>query len=156
MDQAQRITVDIPRAVVAEILLDRLTQLGAPRAITRKPADLPEIGQPWQGGLYAGLTIHDNAPYALVLLSGERESVTWSDAKSWAWEINGVLPTRFDALVLWQNLKHEFKEEAYWTDAQYARDESYAWFQHFSTGYQDYYLKDGERRARAVRRLPIE
>jgi hypothetical protein len=34
--------------------------------------------------------------------------------------------------------------------------ESYAWFQTFSGGYQYYYRKHYEFRARAVRRLPLE
>jgi hypothetical protein len=58
----------------------------------------------------------------------------WQDAIKWAEKAGGELPSRFDALTLFTNLKSEFKEEWYWTSAQHASGESYAWMQHFGNG----------------------
>jgi hypothetical protein len=74
---------------------------------------------------------------------------------AWAEKQGGVLPSRVDQLVLWQNLKGEFKKEAYWSSEQNADDAAYAWYQYFSYGGQDYSGKGGEFRARAVRRVPF-
>ena len=105
-------------------------------------------------GIYAGLTLHENAPYQLILLPGDVEK-TWEDAKAWAAEQGGVLPSRVDALVLFQNLRDKFQREAYWTDAPYVDDEGSAWYQDFGNGGQDYTRKSAKLRAVAVRRIAI-
>src|SRR3990167_8895127 len=76
---------------------------------------LPAIGADFDGGLYAGLTLYDGQPHALVLLPGECEAADWKYAIGWAEEHNGTLPSRIDQLVLWQNLKGQFKEAWYWS-----------------------------------------
>lgn len=48
-----------------------------------------------------------------------------------------------------------FVDTWYWSSTQYAGHESFAWFQTFSYGDQDFGPKDYELRARAVRRLKI-
>lgn len=48
-----------------------------------------------------------------------------------------------------------FEEAAYWSSTQHASYTGYAWFQDFSNGYQGYWIKDYDFRARAVRRLAI-
>lgn len=123
---------------------------------TSNTNDLPAIGQPFGGGIYAGLSLEDNKPVALVLLPGEAEEITWNKALIWAEEQGGVLPSRIDALQLFLRLKVEFKEAVYWTADQHAGHESYAWFQDFDWGGQDGWLKGGELRARAVRRMPLK
>jgi len=115
----------------------------------------PEIGAEWLGGKFAGLSLHEGKPVALILLPGERDDITWKDALAWAEEQGGVLPSRIDQLVLLQNLKPEFKQEAYWSCEQNADDERYAWYQYFSWGPQSYCGKDNTLRARAVRRVTI-
>jgi len=132
---------------------------GAPVSRARKPAapaKVPKIGAKYQGGIYAGLTLHDNKPMALILLPGERENITWDDAVKWAAKYKGKLPSRVDQLVLRENVKAQFKDATYWSGAQYAGNDAYAWAQHFNYGTQNTYHKDDEFRARAVRRLPIE
>jgi len=116
---------------------------------------LPDIGEQWEGGIYAGLTIHDNQPMALVLLPGD-ESLKWQDAQAWAEKQGGVLPSRIDQLVLWKNVKDQFKGEWYWSGEQYAPDDDSAWCQGFDDGDQDGYRKGGTFRARSVRRLTIQ
>lgn len=116
---------------------------------------LPDIGAQWEGGIYAGLTIHDNQPMALVLLPGD-ESLNWKDAQAWAEKQGGVLPSRIDQIVLWKNVKDQFKGEWYWSGEQYAPDGVCAWYQYFYYGYQHCTHKSGNCRARAVRRLTIQ
>lgn len=129
----------------------------APILIPTAPLSLtgiPEIGQPLENGSYGGLTIHDNIPMKLVLLPGD-ESMPWNDAVKWAEKQGGVLPSRFDLLVLFKNLRKEFKGAAYWSVEQYEPGSSFAWCQNFGDGYQSYYHKGYSGRVRAVRRLPI-
>lgn len=142
-----------------QALLDAVVTWKAPMPIVIPAAPpslagLPLIGQPLEDGIYAGLTIYDNTPMKLIVLPGD-EQMGWADGLKWAEKKGGVLPSRFDLLVLFKNLKKEFKEEAYWSGEQYEPDPSYAWFQHFGYGFQLYYHKDNVNRVRAVRRLPI-
>lgn len=75
------------------------------------------------------------------------------------------MPSRLELLVAFGELKtlEAFQEDAadgfadewYWSSTQYARYESYAWFQGFTNGHQYGGRKDNELRARAVRRLKI-
>jgi hypothetical protein len=90
----------------------------------------------------------------LILLPGDEE-LNWKDAITWAEKQGGVLPSRVDALVLWQNLPGEFRKEAYWTAEQHAAYPDYAWYQGFYYGYQYYYPIYSKLRARAVRRKPL-
>ena len=87
-------------------------QAGAAPAHAVHTSALPAIGSAYGTiGLYAGLTIDDGDPYELVLLPGEFEG-NWKDALAWAEKQGGVLPSRVDALILWQNLPGEFRKEA--------------------------------------------
>jgi len=128
----------------------------APSIDTKLLEDL-RIGESWGGGVYAGLTLHDNTPMHLVLLDGEAESLTWAKAKDWAngLEDNAELPSRHDALVLWQNLRDKFQKSYYWTAAPVESAADYAWYQLFSSGFQFWVTVNGKCRARAVRRLPL-
>jgi len=125
---------------------------------TAKPAtltSLPAIGTTWNGGIYAGLSLENEKPVALVLLPGDLDDGPWDDAVSWAKKQGGVLPSRIDQLVLLQNLKSEFKPDWYWSGAPDAGDESYAWCQDFTSGTQSNDRKYTKLRARAVRRVAI-
>jgi hypothetical protein len=76
------------------------------------------------------------------------------------------LPSRLEALLLFGELRgikafdpgkpDGFAEAWYWTSTQYAGYEGYAWYQSFGYGHQYYVHKDGQLRARAVRRLNLE
>jgi len=150
--------VALPSRIVAR-MLERIFDEPAPIAPTRiRPADLrpaPAIGAEYEGGLYAGLTLHDGRPHQLVLLPGDQDDGNWKDAIAWAEKQGGTLPSRIDQLVLWQNLKAQFQAAAYRSCEQHASNESYAWCQNFTTGYQYYGDKGYELRARAVRRFPL-
>jgi len=102
-----------------------------------------------------GVSIHDNKPVWLVLLPGELEAGTWQEAQEWAKKQDGELPTRIDQLVLFKNLKSEFKEACYWSGEQRADGSAHAWGQGFDNGYQYGWHEGFKFRARAVRRVPI-
>lgn len=149
---SQEVTVCLPLGVVL-----RITEQ-APQAATAAPiafANLPSIGAEYEGGIFAGLSIENEQPVALVLLPGD-ESLTWSDAVAWAEKQGGALPSRIDQLVLFKNLKGEFQEAWYWSGEQFAGNSGYAWGQDFGYGLQGITRKGGSCRARAVRRLPIQ
>ena len=127
----------------------------------------PSIGAFWpeQGGIYAGVIGGKNgAPdHHLIHASSDFELVdlNWSDAIEAAKkEINGFndwsLPDQREARLLFINTQDSFDtDEWYWTSAQDAHNDSYAWMQVFDGGSQDYNRKSYEYRARAVRRLLI-
>ncbi len=115
---------------------------------------VPAIGANFKDGMYAGLTVFENDPHELVLLPGDFKG-PWEKAKAWAAELGGVLPSRVDALILYKNLKPEFKEEYYWTSEEYTGDADGAWVAAFSYGYQATTRKGDASRCRAVRRVAI-
>ena len=150
--------VTIPAELAAKAYLEQL--LDQSRALplafeAPRLSGLPLIGAEWNGGKFAGLTIHDNAPTGLVLLPGELEKADWTRALKWCEEQSGVAPSRFDQLVLWTNLRDEFKKEPYWSGEQHADASAYAWSQHFDYGNQDWSYKSTKLRVRAVRRVPL-
>ena len=142
----------ISDAVVAQLVRERLT---AATVHTSAPGTLPAIGEGHSGGQYAGLTISEGAPHLLVLLPGDEGDLNWEDAKRWAAKQGGALPSRIDQLVLFANLKSEFKADFYWSGEQRADEPRYAWYQNFGNGRQDYSHTNDTLRARAVRRLPL-
>ncbi|MFD1558304.1 DUF1566 domain-containing protein [Paraburkholderia silviterrae] len=111
------------------------------------------------GEEYAGLILgEDGKPsYHLILIPGDVDGKSWSDAKSWAAEQGGELPTRREQSLLFANLKSNFEARWYWSAEEYETNDAYAWYQYFFDGNQygnhkgDYYC-----RARAVRRQTIE
>ncbi|HRO61717.1 MAG TPA: DUF1566 domain-containing protein [Burkholderiaceae bacterium] len=125
----------------------------------------PALGERWQGGIYAGIVRDDEGGpdyHLIVSADDERTAVTWTDAMKWASELRAAghadwaLPNRQEARVLWANAQQRFAKEWYWLRTQSAGGESGAWCQGFDDGYQGVCRKDGELRARAVRRLPIQ
>lgn len=149
--QKNGVTIAIDDAVIVEMVLKQLA--GEPSAVVCCTSE-PKIGEPWQGGIYAGLSIENECSVRLVLLSGDTES-NWKGATAWAEQQGGVLPSRIDQLVLFKNLKAQFRGEAYWSSEPSAGDGGCAWCAYFYDGYQDVYRKANELRARAVRRLAI-
>ena len=116
----------------------------------------PELNE---GEIYIGVVSNTAGElHHVVLLPVQREDINFADAKAWAASIGGDLPTRIEHLVLYKNHRAEFDQRAYWSneeddDPEYA---GYAWFQDFSYGYQDDFLKGAALRALAVRRLVIQ
>jgi hypothetical protein len=107
------------------------------------------------GERYAGFLLDDAGlvSHHLVLLPGEAEKVTWTDACAWAAKAGGELPTRREQSLLFANLKGEFQPRWYWSGEAYEEDGSFAWDQTFDNGGQISEHKSYEGRARAVRRV---
>jgi hypothetical protein len=107
------------------------------------------------GEHYAGLVLKaDGTPgHHVVLLPGEGEDLEWEEAKAWAIEAGGELPTRQEQALLYANLKAQFQPAWYWSSEPHETNSSYAWYQLFYDGSQVNYYKDYPCRARAVRRV---
>lgn len=110
-----------------------------------------------QGERWAGILLNTNsAPsHHIILLPGEADKVTWAQAKKWAKEAGGELPTRREQSLLFANLKDQFQLDWYWSCEQHAGNADGAWLQGFGNGYQGYDRKGFHCRARAVRRIKI-
>ena len=110
------------------------------------------------GERYAGIVLAEDGEPAhhLILLPGEAEDLNWEDAKSWATEQGGELPTRQEQALLFANLKSQFKPNWHWSNQAHETNSAWAWCQAFNSGDQNYDVQDLELRARAVRRLVIE
>src|SRR3990167_4907962 len=106
---------------------------------------------------WAGIILSkDGAPnHHLILLPGEAGSVTWAQAKKWAKEAGGELPTRREQSLLFANLKEHFQSAWYWSGEQHATNADWAWMRNFGYGSQDACRKVNPCRARAVRRIKI-
>ena len=145
------IDITVPTAILEQLVRERLA---GNRVQTFTRDGLPAIGAAFHSGIYAGLTLYDEEPHALLLQPGDFKG-DWKTSLDWAEKEDGMLPSRIDALVLFKNLKGEFKEEWYWTNEQPASLSSYAWIQSFDYGDQISTRTYGHYRARAVRRIVI-
>ncbi|RQZ57450.1 DUF1566 domain-containing protein [Burkholderia cepacia] len=88
----------------------------------------------------------------LILLPGEAEDVTWDQAREWAEQQGGELPSRREQSLLFTNLQGEFESAWYWSGEE-AETSGWAWYQGFLSGYQSFSQQGSELRARAVRRF---
>lgn len=146
----------VPSRSLARAWFEMVDRDGAPvQRLGTLATPAPKIGDVYEGGVYAGLSILGNAPVQLVLLHAEMEPATWDKAVEWASGQGGALPSRIDQLVLLKNVKAQFKPEAYWSGEQHAEGSFGAWGQDFDGGFQDYWPKGGELRARAVRTIAV-
>ena len=110
-----------------------------------------------KGEHHAGIILDTKGrpEYHLIGLPGKAENVTWQEAQAWAKKQSGELPNLRELGLERVNAGQHFTNAAYWSCEQYAGDASSAWFQSFLNGYQYYYDKSSQLRARAVRRVPI-
>jgi hypothetical protein len=109
------------------------------------------------GEHYAGLILgKDGEPdHHLILLPGDEAEMNWDDAKKWAKDQGGELPTRREQSLLYANLKDEFQGTWYWSGEAHERESGWAWYQGFGLGNQGHNQQRNELRARAVRRLVL-
>ena len=115
--------------------------------------NLPELAE---GETYVG-AIGDAAGnlYHVVLLPGDNDGATHKSQLEWAKSIGGDLPTRIEQAMLLANHSDQFKKDWYWSNEIHDTESGWAWFQHFTRGYQGTSHRVFEIRARAVRRVPI-
>jgi hypothetical protein len=111
-----------------------------------------------EGETYVGAIGDRNGDvYHLILLPGDKDDASFTEALEWAKSIGGDLPTKVEAALLFERAKDQFKPEWYWTNETFVDpddedNDRYAWCQTF--GYGDQYTTHElyELRARAVRR----
>ena len=116
--------------------------------------DLPQLGADLEGGTFEGVfTRPDGTHCAVILLPGHGEDLTWEQAKAWAAEQGGELPTRPVAALLFANAKDKLAHEWHWTADEYKA--SSAWYCTFRNGFQYYDLKINKGSAVAVRCIPL-
>ena len=116
--------------------------------------DLPALGQPLDGGVFAGIiTRQDGTHCAVVLLPDNGTDLTWAKAKTWAKKQGGELPSRPVAALLFANIKASLQPKWHWTSEEY--DASYAWGCYFDGGGQYVDRKSFEGSAVAVRYITI-
>ena len=129
--------------------------LDAPASTPITEQTPPAIGKEWQGGIYIGHTLHENQLAELVVLPEEFEG-NWKNAMAWAEKHDAVLPSRVDALLMFQQRQAlKIDSDWYWTAEAHHEDTAYAWCQDFGYGNQGSDPKGHYSRARAVRRIVI-
>lgn len=111
------------------------------------------------GESYAGLS-RDHATGAwhhLVLLPATTDKdLTWKETIEWAKSVGGELPTRFEAALLYANLRDKLDTDVWhWTSTPHAIEPDWAWCQDFDHGSQGHDRKDYLYPARAIRRVPV-
>ena len=121
-----------------------------------KFSELPAIGAPLEGGTFAGVITKPNGIYhAVVRLNARCEYLNWSDAKAWAKEQGGELPTRFMFALIWSSKHLSLTPEWYWSADEF--NATYAWRCFFGYSYQSGCLqKANELTAVAVRLIELE
>jgi hypothetical protein len=148
-------------ADATDALLDRIMRRTPAVATAATEAafdpDLPSpFVTPNPGERYAGVVLVEGKPshHLFLLPAKPAGKLNHKDALAWAASVGGELPERFEAALLYANLKSEFEtSDYYWTATQYSA--AVAWIQGFFTGSQSDYVKYDECLARAVRRLEI-
>ncbi len=159
------ITIEVPDAVVVDLVLNRLS--GNESSLAPQRGAVPRIGERWrgQGGIYAGIMRgRDGAPDYHLLVGdavAELKPIPWGKATAAVAELEGdghknyTLPFRREQSLLFANVPELFEAEWYWSCEQHAAFSGYAWMQSFGYGLQSFSLKSYDYRARAVRRLVI-
>jgi len=113
------------------------------------------LGSQLEGGTFQGILTLPNGTHAAIVLLADKpsERLTWKQAKDWAQSVDGELPARPAAAMLFANAKDQFEPKWHWTSEAF--DGSYAWVQDFDGGGQ-YWGHVGDKTcARAVRMIPL-
>ena len=113
------------------------------------------LGAPLEGGSFQGILTLPNGTHVAVVLLAEKpdKQLNWADAKNWAESVDGELPARPAAALLFANAKEQFEKDWHWTSEPFGG--SSAWVQHFDYGGQYWNSVDYESCARAVRMIPL-
>lgn len=149
------ITLEDLRTKHAE-LAELIAKFSSQTSATRLPS-IPETEVELKPGeRYAGTVLDEDGTlrHHLILLPAAPDSrLNWADAKAWAAEVGGELPTRQEQALLFANCKSAFEEAWHWSCEEHEEDASYAWSCFFLNGFQSDFHKSYEGRARAVRRF---
>ncbi len=136
----------------------------APPQRSHQPGDLALSSIPWStarlGEQKAGtiLDVGTGITYDLMLLPGESEDVTWTQAKAIAAAAGGDLPSTAEMLMLERLLgAAAFKSDAYWTieTARFDGDTEDS-IQYFTDGVFDFTVPSDQMSMRGVRRVMVD
>lgn len=117
-------------------------------------SQLPALGEPLEGGAFAGIvTMPDGKHVAVVLLPERGEDLDHPAAVAWAQERGGQLPTRPIAALLFANVQTLLQPRWHW--CLETESASCAWGCNFNLGIQGYDLKRFDGSAVAVRLIPL-
>jgi len=113
------------------------------------------LGSPLEGGTFQGiLTLPSGVHVAVVLLADKPgKDLNWADAKKWAESVDGELPARPAAAMLFANAKDQFEKDWHWTSEAYIGSGAWMQFFHYGDQYWDYV--NFKNCARAVRMIPL-
>jgi hypothetical protein len=115
------------------------TRSKAPAAAVAVAAATLAIPPLAKGETYVGAIVGpDGKGSHVILLPGDKNRITWSQALEWAKEQGGDLPNRVEQALLFAHHRDAFERDWYWSNTQTADDERWAWYQTFSYGYQYY------------------
>jgi hypothetical protein len=84
----------------------------------------------------------------------DHPAAQWASALENEGLADWYLPAQAELAMAWVNVPDLFSKGWHWSSSQFSAGS--AWYQYFTDGYQGYGDKDGEFRARAVRRLIIQ
>lgn len=117
-------------------------------------SQLPAMGEPLEGGAFAGIvTQPDGTHVAVVLLPDRGEYLEHPTAVAWAQEHGGQLPTSHIAALLFANVKPLLPPRWHWCPE--TEGASSAWCCTFKDGTQTNLHKSFECSAVAVRLIPL-
>lgn len=123
-----------------------------------KLSQLPALREPFENGVFAGITTRSDGTHcAVVLLTHQlvgRDS--WQAAMDWAASIEAELPSRPVAALLYANCKTLLAPRWHWTSEADEDDAPYAWDCSFTYGGQSLGHLSYEGSAVAVRYIVLE
>jgi hypothetical protein len=150
------ITLEVIQAKQTELakLIQQFSEQPAPAGRTIEIEDRYielEAGEHYAGAV---LDADGNHMHDLVLMPQRHSKrLNWKAALEWAEEVGGALPTRQEQALLFANCKPHLEGVYHWSCEEYEDNASSAWLCNFTYGGQNYYHKDSELAAVAVRRL---
>jgi hypothetical protein len=109
------------------------------------------------GEVYGGIVLGKNGErdYHLFAQTKFIESATFDEVKKYVEKVGGEGATRRDLALLRVNAPEPFGTKVFWSCEQPAAHSTFAWYQYFVNGNQDYDYKTNMLCGVAVRRLFI-
>lgn len=117
-------------------------------------SQLPALGEPLDGGAFAGITTKPDGTHVAVVLLPERgEDMNYDQAVAWAEEQGAQLPTRPVAALLFSNVQPLLQPRWHW--CLETEGASFAWLCSFHFGGQYSGPPNFKGSAVAVRLIPL-
>jgi hypothetical protein len=108
------------------------------------------------GEHYAGAVLDEHGRHmhhVILMAARPNNKMGWEDARQWAEDVGGDLPTRQELALLYANCKPHLPEVWAWSGEEHKDDASFAWGCDFDDGIQSLSHKSFQGSAVAVRRV---